>query len=205
MSSSTAKPYHHGNLRAEILQRAVEVIDIEGIEALTLRGVARDLGVSHGAPNRHFSNKQALLSEIAAEGWTQVRDATLSAANETGSDDPHVRLNAMGRGYMRWALNHRPLFRTLFHPDVMRFATRELRSVMNEFADTVQEAVAATQAAGRHPLVPLPLLTLFTNAVPTGAAILLLDPILEGEMRAGGVDQETLIEQVINLVVPLPG
>ncbi|MGB0693864.1 MAG: TetR/AcrR family transcriptional regulator, partial [Pseudomonadales bacterium] len=54
MSSTTAKPYHHGNLRAEIVQRAVEVIDSEGIEALTLRGVARDLGVSHGAPNRHF-------------------------------------------------------------------------------------------------------------------------------------------------------
>jgi len=204
MSSTTAKPYHHGNLRAEIVQRAVEVIDSEGIEALTLRGVARDLGVSHGAPNRHFRNKQALLSEIAAEGWTEVKRATLHAAIESGSDDPRIRLNAMGRGYMRWALYHRPLFRTLFHPDVMRFATSELRRVMSDFADSVQEAVAATQVAGRHPDVPLPLLTLYTNSVPTGAALLLVDPILESEMRADGVDQETLIEHVINLVVPLP-
>ena len=111
------KAYHHGNLRAGILQRAAEVIAAEGIEALSLRGIARDLGVSHSAPNRHFKNKAALLSALAATGWLQVRDATLSAAEETGNDDPLVRLNAMGRGYMRWALQHRSLFRSLHHPE----------------------------------------------------------------------------------------
>lgn len=203
MSTQTAKPYHHGNLRAEILQRAAEVIDKEGIEALTLRGIARDLGVSHGAPNRHFRNKAALLSALAAEGWTQVRDATLSTAADTGSDDPQVRLNAMGKGYMRWALNHRPLFKTLFHPDVMRYASDELKGAINDFAQVVQTAVSDAQIAGRHPDIPLPIVTLFTNSVPTGAALLLVNSIVDHETLAGGFDQETLIDQVINLVVPI--
>lgn len=201
---NTRKNYHHGNLRAEILQRAAEVVTNDGIEALTLRGIARDLNVSHGAPNRHFRNKAALLSALATDGWMKIRDATLNAAEETGSDDPHVRLNAMGRGYLKWALNNRAQFRTLYHPDVSRFADEELTRAMTQFGDTVGAAVEATQKAGRHSDIPLPILTLFTNAVPTGVAILLIDPLMEGDIRAGATEnQDALIEQVINLVVPI--
>jgi len=196
------KAYHHGNLRAEILQRAAQIIDSHGIEALTLRGIARDLQVSHGAPNRHFKNKAALLSALAADGWLKVRDATLDAADDIASDNPHTRLNAMGRGYLRWALHNRALFRTLYHPDVSRFADAELTEAITRFADTVEDAVAATQRQGRHPEVPLPILALYTNAVPTGVAMQLIDPLLVSDITAG-FDEETLIEQIINLVVPL--
>lgn len=197
------KAYHHGNLRAGILQRAAEVIAAEGIEALSLRGIARDLDVSHSAPNRHFKNKAALLSALATTGWLQVRDATLNAAEETGNDDPLVRLNAMGRGYMRWALQHRSLFRSLHHPDVNRFATDELKDAIIGFAETVREAVKKTQEAGRHPDVPLDVLSLFTNAVPVGATTAMLGPLMESSMKISFEDEEALIEQVINLVVPL--
>ena len=199
------KTYHHGNLKAAIVARAAEIIDAQGIEALTLRGIARDLEVSHGAPNRHFKNKAALLAALATDGWTKIRDATLNAA-ATEPDDPHRRLNAMGRGYLRWALQNRAQFRSLYHPDVNRFADAELLDAMQQFADTVRDAVAATQAAGRHPDVPLPLLTLYTNAVPTGAAILLVDPLLQNDADAwglGDVDEDTMIERIIDLVVPL--
>ncbi len=195
--------YHHGNLADAILERAAQIIDDQGIEALTLRGVARDLGVSHGAPNRHFKNKAALLSALATDGWLKIADATLRAADESPSSDSHVRLNAMGRAYMRWALNNRALFRTLYHPDVNRYASEELMSAIRRFSDAVRSAVEATQQDGRHPEVPLPILTMFTNAVPTGAALLLVDPLLRREVEAD-VDQEALIEQVIDLVVPLP-
>ena len=198
-----AKTYHHGNLAAEILLRAAEVIDEDGIEALSLRGIARDLGVSHSAPNRHFKNKAALLSALATDGWLKVRDATLNEAEATGSDDPHVKLNAMGRGYLRWALNNRALFRAIYHPDVSRQASDELRGAIERFASTVRAAVDETQRDGRHPEADLRALTLFTNAVPTGAAVLLLDSMIGHEM-AEGLESEKLIEEVINLVVPLP-
>ena len=202
--SEDLKPYHHGNLAEVILHRAAEIIDQEGIEALTLRGIARDLGVSHAAPNRHFKNKAALLSALATEGWLQVRDATLAAADATGSDDPHVRLNAMGRGYLRWALNNRALFRAILHPDVNRQASAELRSAIEQFTLTVRKQTEATQRDGRHADVPLSVLSIFTNAVPVGAAVLLIDSLL-GPAPGSELDQEVLIEQVINLVVPLPG
>ncbi len=201
--NTSAKPYHHGNLAAAILKRAAEIIDDEGIERLTLRGIARDLGVSHGAPNRHFKNKAALLSALAADAWLKVRDATLAAADATGSDNAHVVLNAMGRGYMRWALQNRSLFRTLYHPDVNRYASAELTEAIALFAGVVRDAVENTQREGRHPEVALPILALFTNAVPTGAAMLLIDPLLGDELLPEE-EQEIMIEQVINLVVPLP-
>ena len=63
------KNYHHGNLAEAILLRAAEIIDERGIEALSLRSVARDLDVSHSAPNRHFKSKTDLLSALALDGW----------------------------------------------------------------------------------------------------------------------------------------
>ena len=116
--AAQSTPYHHGALREALLTRAAEVIDHSGIEALTLRGLARDLGVSHGAPNRHFRNKDELLAELAATAYEQMREATLGAAEAANSDDPWVRLNAMGRGYLKWALTNRALFAAAFHADL---------------------------------------------------------------------------------------
>ena len=200
---NSAKTYHHGNLAAEILARASVVIDEQGIESLSLRGIARDLGVSHSAPNRHFKNKAALLSALATHGWLMARDATLNAAEEAGCQNAHVRLNAMGRGYLRWAIENRALFRSIFHPDVSRQASAELVDAIQQFHQTVETAIEATQAEGRHQDVPLSILSIFTNAVPTGAAMLLLDSLV-GNQLSESDDVDSLIEQVINLVVPLP-
>ena len=204
--TSQAKPYHHGNLADAILARAAQIIDQQGIEALTLRGIARDLGVSHSAPNRHFRNKAALLSALATDGWLKAHEATLQEAAATGSDNPHVVLNAMGRGYLRWALENRALFKAIFHPDVSRQASNELIEANRQFSATVRAAIEATQRDGRHPEVPLSVLTLFTNSVPMGAAVLLMDNVLGEELfGAEGqvMDLESLITQVIDLVVPL--
>jgi hypothetical protein len=161
---------------------------------LSLRGIARDLGVSHAA----------LLAALSTDGWTKVKDATLNAADATNSTDPHVRLHAMGQGFMRWAFANRALYRTLLHPDVTRFADDSLSCAMREFTDAVRDAVQASQAQGRHPDVPLEILSLYTNAVPFGAAMLMINPLLSSDHPdLVGYDEEDLIEQVINLVVPL--
>ena len=92
----------------------------------------------------------SLLSELALDGWLKVSDATLSAAEETGSSNPHIRLNAMGRGYMRWALTNRALFRAINHPDVKRYAGDELNHAVDNFSAIVRSAIDATRRAGRH-------------------------------------------------------
>ena len=108
----------------------------------------------------------------------------------------------MGRGYMRWACDNKALFRALYHPDVNRYASTELSDAISQFTDDVRRAVAATQADGRHPDVPLDVLNLFTNSVPAGAAMLLVDPLLQHNLRSDR-ELDALIAQVINLVVPI--
>src|SRR5262244_974088 len=76
--------YHHGNLRRELLDRAAQVIAKQGIENLSLRGLAQDLGVSHGAPARHFKDKLDLLRALATEGHNKLAayaDQELRAAS----------------------------------------------------------------------------------------------------------------------------
>jgi hypothetical protein len=146
----------------------------------------------------------SLLSELALDGWLKVSDATLSAAEETGSSNPHIRLNAMGRGYMRWALTNRALFRAINHPDVKRYAGDELNDAVDNFSAIVRSAIDATRRAGRHAETSLTVLTIFTNAVPIGAATVLSDSLLAKFMPTD-MDEEELIAQVVDLVVPLSG
>jgi AcrR family transcriptional regulator len=63
-----SKPYHHGNLREVLLQSAIRLIAEVGPTAFTLREVARQAGVSHNAPYRHFQDKDALLAAVATQG-----------------------------------------------------------------------------------------------------------------------------------------
>ena len=199
---SDARPYHHGALRASLLARAAEVVAEEGLEALTLRGIARDLGVSHGAPNRHFRTREDLLAALAEEAATQACEATLSAMAEV-SDDPWMRLNAMGRGYLKWALENRPLFRVFTHPDVSRFADESLVTRMQELDGLVAETVRETQATGRHPNVHPELLNLYTSAVPWGIAMIVDHPGYEASRLNMDIDEA--VAQLIELVVPIAG
>lgn len=201
------RTYHHGNLRAEILDRAAQIIESEGIEALSLRGIARDLGVSHAAPNRHFKNKAALLSDLATESWLSAREATLAAADNATSQDPRSRLHAMGCGYMRWALYNRALYRSMRHPDVVRFASADLQQAIDEFNGLIKAEIQACQLKGHHAEVPVEVLSIYTTSVPMGAANLLIDPLmrpdgLRPEHQRSEQEIERLIQQVIDLVVP---
>ena len=198
--------YHHGALREALLTRAAEVIEADGLEALTLRGLARDLGVSHGAPNRHFRTREALLTALAEAGYRSAREATM-AAMEAAGDDPWRRLNAMGRGYLKWAITHRTLFHVISHPDVARFADPELRASIADTHALVRESVVATQEAGRYPEVDADLLTLYTHAVPLGVALLVNQPIAQaqGASTLPEEDLDVLVEKLIELVVPVAG
>lgn len=195
------RPYHHGDLRDAILHRAAEIVGEEGIEALSLRAIARDLGVSHAAPNRHFKTKAELLSALAATAWFYAREVTLAAAEAVETDNPYIRLNAMGRGFLGWALDNRALFTALMHPDVARYAYDELEEAKQEFMEAIRRVVIETQQHGRHPDVDPSVLTLYTNSVPFGIAALLRDNYhfhIDDER-----DQETLIAELIELVVPV--
>ena len=112
---SGEKPYHHGSLRATLLTAAERTLREQGVEQVTLRELARQAGVSHGAPSRHFRDRQALLEELAAVGYARLGDAitaaTEKAATKSGGakkagKDFAARLQAAATTYVRFALDN---------------------------------------------------------------------------------------------------
>ncbi|TCK27561.1 TetR/AcrR family transcriptional regulator [Pseudonocardia endophytica] len=103
--------YHHGNLREACLTAARELLEEGGNSELSLRAVARRAGVSATAPYRHFADREALLSGVAAEGYLELA-ATLAAAQPSPSTPED--LADIGIAYVRFALDHPALFRVMF-------------------------------------------------------------------------------------------
>ena len=74
------RTYHHGDLRNALLDAARKILDEQTLGDLSLRAVARRAGVSHAAPYRHFPNHEALLVELAKEGFAELREGIAEAA-----------------------------------------------------------------------------------------------------------------------------
>lgn len=103
---ANAKPpartaYHHGNLTEVLLETAVALIEEKGVEALSVREVAKRAGVSPGAPFRHFRSRNALITAVAEQAMARLTEA-VRAELDTAGDDPLHQLEAVGRAYLGW-------------------------------------------------------------------------------------------------------
>ncbi|MEU9319736.1 TetR/AcrR family transcriptional regulator [Streptomyces sp. NPDC048295] len=108
---SQAGAYHHGDLRAACLRAARELLEEDGSAGLSLRAVARRAGVSPTAPYRHFADREALVSAVAAEGYGELAGCLTAAhPSPTTPED----LAAVAVAYVRFALDHPALFRVMF-------------------------------------------------------------------------------------------
>jgi AcrR family transcriptional regulator len=116
--------YHHGDLRRAVLDRAVQVIASEGADALSLRALAADLGVSHTAPRHHFSSRQGLLTAVAVEGFVELRQR-LELIRERGGSFLDI-----GVGYVSFALDRPAHFSVMFTPRILDPADPDLEDAM---------------------------------------------------------------------------
>jgi AcrR family transcriptional regulator len=107
------RPYHHGNLRPALLAQAERTLREQGLEGLSLRELARQVGVSHAAPRRHFADRQALLDALTESGWARL-GAEVRAAAESADKDYEARLRAAGRAYVRFATRDAALLELMF-------------------------------------------------------------------------------------------
>jgi len=107
-----ASTYHHGNLRAQVLSSAVDMIASDGPDTLSLRELARQAGVSHAAPAHHFGDRQGLFTAVAAEGFELMAQA-LEPSVKTG------RFDRTAVAYVRFAVAHRGHFAVMFRPDLL--------------------------------------------------------------------------------------
>jgi AcrR family transcriptional regulator len=106
-------PYHHGDLRTALIEAAELELAEKGVEAFSLRGVAKRAGVSHGAPAHHFGDARGLLTAMAARGY-ELFIATQCGRQEAAKDDAKSKLVAAGLGYIDFALERPALFRLIF-------------------------------------------------------------------------------------------
>lgn len=111
-SHSTARRYHHGDLRAALLGEGLRLVEAAGAEALSLREVARAAGVSATAVYRHFPDKRALMTALALEGVRRLGEAQAKAAAQATSSG--AAFAATGLAYIHFALANPELFRLTF-------------------------------------------------------------------------------------------
>jgi AcrR family transcriptional regulator len=108
---SASKTYHHGDLRATCVSAAMELLEESGETALSLRAVARRAGVSPAAPYRHYADREALVSAVAALGYRELAER-LAAAHP--SPATLEQLTSVGVAYVQFALERPALFRIMF-------------------------------------------------------------------------------------------
>lgn len=177
---STSKSYHHGDLRTALLEAGLKALESNAAEDISLRQIAREVGVSATAVYRHFPDKAALMAALAQAGIEQM--AAWQSA-EAARADPDSAFAATGRAYVRWALANPALFRLVFG---------ECKGVgQTVFGDNAAATLLRTFAQDLTPDEPgAQRLMIQAWAVVHGLAMLMLD----GQLPA----DDTLIDRVID-------
>ena len=145
---ATPRPYHHGNLRAALLQAAEKALEAGGLHEISLRELSRELGVSHTSPRRHFPDKQALLDAVAERGFDALTSAMTERMDRAG--DSAARLDASGIGYVAFAVANPALFGLMFsHVGHNPAAGRSLDLARQRAYAVLQQAAAASSPAAK--------------------------------------------------------
>ena len=162
---SATRPYHHGNLREELLRVAEAALEARGAQQLSLRELSRELGVSHASPQRHFATKQDLLDALAIMGFERL-DAVITRATGTRSQDFNARLTKVALAQVGFALKHPALLALMFEakrqPAMPPGLLTALYAAFSHIPRILQEGQAAGKIVARDP---------YRLALTIGAAI----------------------------------
>jgi AcrR family transcriptional regulator len=140
----TPRPYHHGNLRAALLDSAERTLSEGG--DLSLRELARRIGVSHAAPRRHFADKQALLDALAQDGFERLGGELRGAM--AGAHGFDARLRAFAHAYVSFATDHAALLELMFAGKHRPGAAGSLREAADRAFEAPLALIAEAQANG---------------------------------------------------------
>jgi AcrR family transcriptional regulator len=144
--------YYGGDLRRDLLDATLGAIAEEGPSAVSLRSLARRLGVSHAAPANHFPDKAALFTAIAVEGFTLLSEAMVAAVGELGPDaTAGQRFRAVGRAYTGFALAHPAHFAVMWQRDLLHQDDPELAAAGDATFELLLGGVRDIQAEGWAP------------------------------------------------------
>lgn len=180
MTQSEKRNYHHGDLRAALVQAGLRLLEERHGDDIGLREVARAVGVSATAVYRHFPDKAALLRALSAEGLARLARAQHEAFDRAGGGK--AGFAATGRAYVRFALDNPALFRLIF-------SNPPEQDLMTGTQDMVPEAFrmlrdnAASVAPPDASADAVNLVALSAWAQVHGLAVLMLDGQIPSDER----------------------
>jgi AcrR family transcriptional regulator len=210
MNESRRDYYHHGALRQALLDSALQLVTEQGVQAVTLREVARLAGVSHNAPYHHFADKAALIEALAAECFTALAVALQSAIDRT-SGSARDKFLASGGAYVGFAYQNQAVFRLMFRPELRRSALAldspeaagaALLSCVGAAHDVLIRSIVACQAEGSLPAGEPATYALAAWSTVHGLATLLLDGVaVSAGSRLDNLTAERLARQISQLLM----
>jgi AcrR family transcriptional regulator len=196
----TQRPYHHGNLRQALIDMAVTVAEETGKDIISVREVARRLGVSSGAPFRHFPDRESLMTAVAEEALARLR---LRAERDQldAPADPITRLKTLGRTFIRWALQNPTQFRLVSSRSLFEFDRSARLPVHFDAVRLVTlSLVEQAQLAGQLPAGAPPEMALALRALVYGLARMQVDGQLP-QWRVDTSEAERTLISAMNLIV----
>ncbi|MEU9056567.1 MULTISPECIES: TetR/AcrR family transcriptional regulator [unclassified Streptomyces] len=181
-----SRPYHHGDLRAALLAAAESTLREKGVGALSLRELAREVGVSHAAPGRHFKDKQALLNALALAGYERLGRALSAADDPTLPLEP--RLTALARTYLGFAIDNAELLELMYARKHEPGASEQMAAAVEQTIGTLDRVLADAQQRGEIIEGAPEELNLVTGAALHGMAAFIAGGMLTPEVAMAGVD-----------------
>ena len=136
MTTSKPRAFHHGNLRAALLDASLQLLDQGGADAVTIRAVARKTGVSHAAPVNHFNDREALLTALCTLLFEELGGA-IECLRQARSEDPAGRVLAFAEGMIDYGLTQPHRYRLLWRRDLVNNDDENLQQAM----DTIYDAL----------------------------------------------------------------
>ncbi|WP_055495139.1 TetR/AcrR family transcriptional regulator [Streptomyces sp. TP-A0356] len=184
----TRRRYHHGDLRASLLARAEETLREKGPAALSLRELARDLGVSHAAPSRHFKDKQALLDALALTGFDRLAE-TIAASQEGAGETFAERLAAVARAYVGFATANPELLDLMYAIKHNPEASEDLVAASQRWTNQTVGLISEGQRRGEVREGPVERVGVPAFATLHGYADLMASGSLPPEVTDQGLDE----------------
>lgn len=143
--------YHHGNLRQAFLDATLALAEETGLEQVSLREVARRVGVSSGAPFRHFKDRQALMTAIAEEATRQLR-IRVERDQRQAPASAVEKIRCLGRSFLMWAWSHPTQFKLVSSRHLFDFqASESLAQNFGAVRQLTLSLVRQAQADGQLP------------------------------------------------------
>lgn len=190
-----AKTYHHGDLPAALRAATAELITEKGPTGFSLREVARRAGVSHSAPAHHFGDSRGLLTSVAAEGFQLLVDRFKEALSIA---DPVERMNAMGKSYVRIALENPGHFGVMCADELCDPEDEEFHAIAGRAFEMLVETVTAV-ADKHNPDLNIDAAAMWVWSAVHGLAVL-IPGVDQFNEKAGTDDTDILIDQFTDLM-----